>query len=120
MLYGLGRATLVWRYLSGYGVNVAVFSTIEALSSLMYGWASSRFVLAIIDGDWRVVMTMSAPALASYAAPDVFVFISVGDVPAGIWRTLMGIIIVTACVTVMGVVLQVRRGRREQGQPAGQ
>ena len=115
LLYGLVRVLLVWRFLSGYGVNVAWFAAVEATSSLAYGWFSSRAVLAVIDGNWRAALRSATPTVVSYGAPDAFVFLSVGRLPGGLRNTLVGVVTVTAAVTLAGVVLQVRRGRASRG-----
>ena len=120
VLYGLLRAGLVWRFLSGYGVNPFVFVVLEGTSSFAYGWASGRLVLAVIDGRWRDALAAFVPALMAYAAPDAYVLLAVGRLPDGVMTTLVAIVAVTASLTCAGIVLQVRRGRRARTQPAGQ
>ena len=126
VLYGLVRVLLVWRFLSGFGVNVAAFAVVEASSSLAYGWFSSRAVLAVIDGHLRPAVRNALPTVLAYGTPDVFVFLSAGRLPGGLRNTLLGMVTVTAAVTLTGLVLQVRRGRTarkgngDAGQAVGQ
>ena len=119
VLYGLVRAALVWRYLSSYGVNAAVFTAVEAVTSLVYGWASSRLVLAVIDRRWRTAAVSAVPALLAYLAPDAYVFLSVGELPAGTRRVLVAIVVTTCSITLAGLSRQILHARRAHAPQFG-
>lgn len=109
--YGCLRAVLVWTFLSGYGVNPWAYAFVELASSVVYGLMSGRAVLDLIDRDWRRLRTHGPLAIASYFAPDAFVFITVGGVPRGLLATIVAIVVVSAVITVVGTVRTVVRGR---------
>ncbi len=112
VFYGLFRASLVWKFLSKYGVNSAVFLMIELVSSALYGLASARVVGAFVDEKWKELRRWIPAALLTYAAPDAYVFLSAGRLPGSMWEILISIVCVTAVFTVIGIVLQVRNKRR--------
>ena len=109
--YGGVRALLVWRFLSGYGVNPWAFAAVELGSSALYGWASARVVLAVADRSWGLLWRVGPLSVCTYAAPDAFVFASLGHAPDGLVRTLVGVVVVSALVAVVALVREVRRSR---------
>lgn len=114
VLYGLFRASLVWTFLSQYGVNTAVFLVIELVSSMAYGLSSARVVGAFVDSRWRSLRVWIPVALITYAAPDAYVFLSAGRLPGGMVEVLVSIVCVTAAFTAVGMWFQVRNKRRAQ------
>ena len=116
--YGGLRALLVWRYLSGYGVNPWAFAAVELGSSAVYGWTSARLVIALVDRSWPVLRWLAPATLVAYAAPDVYVFATVGSLPDGLLRTVVGIVgvsFVVAVITLAREVLRARVGRASSG-----
>ena len=109
--YGGFRAVLVWRYLSGHGVDPLAFAAVELGSSVAYGWTSARLVVALVDREWSRLRLLGPVALVSYAAPDVFVLTTVGGLPAGLLRTVVTIVAVSSVAAVATLVREVRRGR---------
>jgi hypothetical protein len=115
--YGGVRAALVWTFLKKYGVNPYVFSLIEFSSAAIYGLSSARVVGAIVDANWDLLRTWVPIAVLSYAAPDVYVFASAGHLPGSMLEMLLGIVGVTAVITTVGLVVQVRKGRTTTNHP---
>lgn len=114
LFYGLFRATLVWKFLAQYGVNTVVFLVVELTSSGIYGLASARLVGAIVDSDWKKLRRWIPGAVASYAAPDAYVFASAGRLPGNMFEILLSIVAVTATLSAVGIFFQVRSKRREK------
>ena len=115
--YGGVRALLVWRYLSGYGVNPWWFAVVELSSSLAYGWTSARLVIALIDRSWSRLWWLGPATLVAYAAPDVYVFATVGEMPDGLLGTVITIVVVSSVLAVVTVAREVIRGRRASRNP---
>jgi len=111
VLYGFVRILLVWRFLSDYGIDPFVFAAIELTSSALFGWASGRLVVAVIDRDRRSRGVMALVSLAGYLAPDVYVFASAGRFPDGLLATVVTIAVVSALLTSIGIVRSIRRLR---------
>lgn len=88
-----------------------MFAAIELSSSALYGWASGRLVLAVIDRDRSARRTMGLTSLAGYLAPDVYVFASAGRFPDGLLVTVVTIAVVSALLTTLGIVRSIRRLR---------
>lgn len=109
--YGGLRALLVWRYLSGYGVDPWVFAAVELASSAAYGWTSAWLVIALVDRRWGALRWLAPGTLGAYAAPDIYVFATVGSLPDGLLRTVVGIVIVSAVVAAGTLAREVVRGR---------
>jgi len=114
--YGGLRTALVWRFLHQYGVNVWVFGVIEIFASAAYGLSSARVVTHLLARHRLQLRRWGVLALVSYAAPDVYVFASAGTLPGSYFDVLIGIVLVTAVVTAIGIVGQVRKGRTSLSQ----
>ncbi len=111
--YGGLRTALVWRFLHQFGVNVWVFGVIELIASAVYGLSSARVVTHLLARNWSELRKWGLLAVISYAAPDVYVFVSAGTLPGSYLDVLIGIVLVTAALTVIGIVGEVRRGRQK-------
>jgi len=109
--YGGLRAALVWKFLRKYGVNPYVFGTIEFSSAALYGKSSAKVVGAVIDGTWGRIRSWLPTALLAYFAPDVYVFLSAGELPSDMLTILVAVVCVTLVLTGAGVWSQIRRGR---------
>lgn len=116
LLYGLFRASLVWTFLSQYGVNSAIFLVIELVSSALYGLSSARVVGAFVDAHWKTLRHWIPTAVVTYAAPDAYVFLSAGRLPGSMLEILISIVSVTAAFTAIGMWFQVRNKRRARTQ----
>lgn len=110
--YGGLRAALVWKFLRTYGVNPYVFGVIEFVSAAIYGKSSAKVVGAVIDGAWNRLRPWLPVAVLSYFAPDAYVFISAGRLPGDMLAILISVVCVTVVLTGVGMMAQVRRGRR--------
>lgn len=113
ILYGLFRAYLVWAFLGEYQVNAFVFLAIELTSSALYGLWSGRLVGALIDGDRRAGWRVAPRAFVSYLAPDAYILASAGRLPGPVLEIIIGIVLVTASLTTLGLWLRVRNARRQ-------
>ena len=113
--YGGLRALLVWRYLSGYGVNPWGFAAVELASSAVYGWTSSRLVIALVDRAWPALRWLAPATLVAYGTPDAYVFASVGSLPDGLLRTIIGIVAVSFVVSALTLAREVARARARRG-----
>lgn len=112
LVYGLFRASLVWKFLSQYGVNTAIFLVIELCSSALYGLSSARVVGAFVDSEWKTLRRWVPAAIVTYAAPDAYVFASAGRLPGSMLEILVSIVCVTAAFTAVGMWFQIRNKRR--------
>ena len=108
IVYGAVRTVLVWRFLSDYGVDPIVFAIVELVSSALYGWASARLVIALIDRDRAARRSRALLTLIGYIAPDIYVFASAGRFPGGLLVTVVVIAVVSALLTAFGLVRSVR------------
>jgi len=110
--YGGLRAALVWKFLHQYGVNPYIFGVIEFVSAAIYGKSSAQVVGAVVDGAWVRLRRWLPLAALTYFAPDGYVFLSAGKLPGDMLAILISVVCVTLVLTVVGIVTQVRRGRK--------
>lgn len=96
-------------YMVKYGINIWIFILVEVLSSPILALSSTRLVRVLVVHDLRRIGFWGAVALASYAAPDVYLLTAGRGVP---WR-LYGVI--GFVMTVAGIVsiVRMRRSVRE-------
>ena len=111
--YGGLRAALVWKFLKQYGVNPYVFGAIEFISAAIYGKSSAQVVGAVVDGEWILLRRWLPIAVLTYFVPDGYVFLSAGRLPSDMLVILVSVVCVTMVLTAVGMIAQVRRGRRD-------
>jgi hypothetical protein len=110
--YGGLRTALVWKFLHKYGVNPYIFGVVEFVSAAIYGKSSAQVVGIVVDVE-RTRLRMWLPiAFLSYFVPDAYVFISVGRLPGDMMEILISVVCVTLVLTGVGMIAQIRRGRR--------
>ena len=112
--YGGLRAALVWKFLHKYGVNPFIFGVIEFVSAAIYGKSSAQVVGAVVDGAWVRLRRWLPLAALTYFAPDGYVFLSAGKLPGDMLAILISVVCVTLVLTAVGIVTQVRRGRKAE------
>lgn len=97
-------AVSVW--LSQYGVNTSIFAIVEIVSSVIYGVASARTVLSLVDKRRRNALLWGIASAVSYLAPDVYVFSAGQSLP------LMSYVVIITLIVVLGSVGLVDARRR--------
>jgi hypothetical protein len=112
LVYGGIRSAFVWKFLRKFGVNPYVFGGIEFTSAALYGKSSAQVVGAVIDGAWKLFRIWTPVALVAYFAPDAYVLFSSGRLPSDMMTILLAVVCVTLVLTGLGLVSQIRRGRR--------
>ena len=105
MLWCAIRIGVVSVWLSQYGVNTSVFAVIEIVSSVIYGVASARTVLALVDKRRRNALLWGLASVVAYLVPDVYVFSAGRSLP------LLSYVVIITLIVVIGSVgiLDVRR-----------
>ena len=105
MLWCAIRIGVVSVWLSQYGVNTSVFAVIEIVSSVIYGVASARTVLALVGKRRRNALLWGLASVVAYLVPDVYVFSAGRSLP------LLSYVVIITLVVVIGSVgiLDVRR-----------
>ncbi len=106
MLWCAIRIGAVSVWLSKYGVNTSVFAVVEIVSSIIYGVASARTVLALVDKRRRDALLWGSISAVSYLAPDVYV------VSAGQSLPMMSYVVIITLIIVLGSVGIVDARRR--------
>ena len=105
MLWCVIRIGVVSVWLSQYGVNTSVFAVIEIVSSVIYGVASARTVLALVGKRRRNALLWGLASVVAYLVPDVYVFSAGRSLPL-----LSYVVIITLIVVLVSVgILDVRR-----------
>ena len=105
MLWCVIRIGVVSVWLSQYGVNTSVFAVIEIVSSVIYGVASARTVLALVGKRRRNALLWGLASEVAYLVPDVYVFSAGRSLP------LLSYVVIITLIVVLGSVgiLDVRR-----------
>ena len=106
MLWCAIRIGAVSVWLSQYGVNTSIFAVVEIVSSVIYGVASARTVLSLVDKHRRNALLWGTASAVSYLAPDVYV-LSVGQS-----LPLMSYVVIITLIVVLGSVGLVDGRRR--------
>ena len=103
--YGFIRIVLADRFLTKYGLSTKVFAVIELLSSLLYGFALVHVIRAFADDYHPRWFRWGLLALVGFAAPDIYVFAKIREVP----QTLIVILIIIVALSLVSSVVAIRR-----------
>ena len=109
--YGGLRTAVVWRYLDDYGVNTYAFGIVEFSTAAIYGLSSARVIGSVVDRNKRNLAMWSPVAFLSFFAPDLFVFLSAGEMPSSLFEILISVVVFTTLIGVVSFVSQVRKAR---------
>ena len=114
VLYGAFRAMIVWKTLSGYGVNPWIYLVLDVTSSIPYAIYSAKLVEGLIDRKFaRFYQNFIITAL-TFIAPDIYILISARSAPLHIYQIIIGVILALTLVSAYGLIRKVRQGRGEQ------
>ncbi|NCU81598.1 MAG: hypothetical protein EB089_06250 [Acidimicrobiia bacterium] len=97
-------AVRVW--LSKYGVDTSTFASVEIVSSITYGVASAKTVLALVDKHRKIAVLWGTVCAVSYLAPDVYVLSAGQSLP------IMSYVVIIALIVVLGTAGLVDARRR--------
>lgn len=93
-------------WLSKYGVNTSVFAVVEIVSSVIYGVASAKTVLALVDKHRRIALMWGSASAVSYLSPDVYIFSTGQSLP------MLSYVVIITLIVVLGSVGIVDARRR--------
>jgi hypothetical protein len=107
-------------YLVKYGLNIAVFATVEFVSSACLALSSSNFVRAYSSGHRQVSRRWAAAVLVSFAAPDIYAIVVTDRVPPSL-LVLIGCMVTGSTVaSIVGIkrrLAEVREARARDTDP---
>jgi hypothetical protein len=112
VLYGVGKALVVWKALGDKGVNPWVYGVIDVTTSFALGLSTARTVGAAIDRDMTAARAWGALAVVTFFAPDIYIVVSGRNLPGIVYAVLAGIAAVTGTLAVRGARRKYRAGRR--------
>ena len=111
LAWGLGRVFVVWRTLSRYGVNPWIYGAIEVATSPVYGVATARVVLNLLDLKRHAASRWAAVGLAMFLAPDLYIVGAGKHMPVIVYVVVGLLVAVLGGLAVSGVRTKVRDGR---------
>ncbi len=100
MLWCAIRIGAVSVWLSKYGVNTSVFAVVEIVSSVIYGVASAKTVLALVDKRRRIALLWGSASAISYLAPDVYVLSAGESLPLASYVVIIALIVVLGSIGI--------------------
>jgi hypothetical protein len=114
VLYGAFRAMVVWKTLSGYGVNPWVYLVLDISSSIPYAIYSAKLVEGWIDRKLERFYQNFIITALTFIAPDLYILISARSAPRHIYQIIIGVILSLSLVSVYGLIRKVRQGRAKK------
>jgi hypothetical protein len=106
LAYALVRIALADRYFAKYGLSVPAFAALELGSSALFGFASGRFIPAVVDRHRRHTFGWGAATLVGFGAPDLFAVITIRRIPHNLLVIL--VVIIVGSLTFSGYELSRR------------
>jgi len=100
MLWCAIRIGAVSVWLSKYGVNTSVFAVVEIVSSVIYGVASAKTVLALVDKRRQVALLWGVASAISYLAPDFYVLSAGKSLPLASYVVIIALIVVLGSIGI--------------------
>lgn len=112
ILYGAGRAFVVWKALGKYGVNPWLYLALDIASSWPYGVATARLVTSVIDREFSRARTWGVVAAITFLLPDLYILAVARHVPTEVYIIFISIISLLALLAIASLVSKVRNGRK--------
>ncbi len=105
---------MVWKALHKYGVNPYIFFLVDLVTSWFYGVASARFVVAIIHKKISESQKWGWLSAINFMLPQIYILVSAHRVPREVYIIIFSAISVMVAFAVVGVVSQIKTGRKEK------
>lgn len=112
ILYGAGRAFVVWKALGKYGVNPWLYLALDISSSWPYGVATARVVTSVIDRDFSRARTWGVIAAITFLLPDLYILAAARHVPTEVYVIFISIISLLALLAIISLFIKIRNGRK--------
>ncbi|MEI7943769.1 MAG: hypothetical protein WCI25_03030 [Actinomycetes bacterium] len=112
ILYGAGRAFVVWKALGKYGVNPWLYLALDITSSWPYGVATARLVTSVIDREFPRARTWGVIAAIAFLLPDLYILVSARHVPTEVYVIFISIISLLALLAIISLFSKIRNGRK--------
>lgn len=112
ILYGAGRAFVVWKALGKYGVNPWLYLALDISSSWPYGVATARVVTSVIDRDFSRARTWGVIAAITFLLPDLYILAAARHVPTEVYVIFISIISLLALLAIISLFIKIRDGRK--------
>ena len=103
-------------FLVKYGLNIAVFATIEFVSSAGLAFASARFVQSVVDRKHGAARGWFVAVIAGFATPDIYAIVVTHKVPPTLLALIAAMLLGSSCVALLGFRRRVRQARHESGK----
>jgi hypothetical protein len=104
MTWSVVRIVAVSTWLHDYGVDPFRYALVDLGSSAPYALASARLLGSLVDGRIRRAAGWTVVTVATFVAPDVYIFAAGRALP---WATY----VVVGAVATVGASLAIRSGR---------
>ena len=114
ILYTFAATFVVWKALHKYGVNPYIFFVIDLITSWFYGLASARLVVAVIYRRWNETRKWGLLSALNFVLPQIYILVSANHVPHDVYLIIFGVIAVLVFFAVLGLVLEIRKARKER------
>jgi uncharacterized integral membrane protein len=111
--YAVIRIALAHRYLRKFGLSVPAFAAIELTSSVLFGFASGRFVPAVVDRHRRHMVGWGSATLVGFMAPDLFAMVTTRRIPQRMLKFLAFFIFVTLGISAISLFRRIRTANAE-------
>lgn len=114
VLYTFVATFVVWKALHKYGVNPYLFFVIDLITSWIYGIASARLVVAIIQKRWKESQKWGWLSAFNFMLPQIYILASARHVPRDVYLIIYSVIGVLVALAFLGIAGQIRAHRKEQ------
>lgn len=112
--YTIARFLVAWGAFGDRGVNVVVFGLIDIGTAFPYAKATAVLTRRIADFEWSRLPGPLGLGVASFFAPYLYLWISAGELPAGLATGLIIFVLIVAGVAVLGVSRGVQQLRADR------
>jgi hypothetical protein len=109
--YALIRIALAQRYLSSFGLSIPAFAAIELCSSVLFGFASGRFVPAVVDRHRRHIAMWGPATLVGFLAPDLFAVITTPKAPKKLLAQLIIVIVGSLAFSGYELIRRIKKAK---------
>lgn len=117
VIYDGFRAIVVDYFFSSHGINGWSYFLTGAIFSIIFGWASFRFVVSLVDNRMKMVWIFGFLTFLAFLAPDAYIVIASQKTPAILYAGLAFYLTLTTSITIHSLRNDVNNKKTEKDLP---
>jgi hypothetical protein len=111
LVWALARVWVAKATVEQYGVNIFIFAVIELAVAWPHSLSTARIVANLVDRHPDAALRWAVVLAVTHIGPELYIALAGSHMPAGIYWSLLAIVLILGVVAGIGIYQKVRVGR---------